>query len=266
LFRCIDSVLACPDIDELILVNHDNPAGTVAVLEQRARLDHRLRLIHSGANLGFARGCNLGARSAHGEALLFLNPDALLRPGGARRMFEDTRERTEPVIVGACLIGEDGCEQRGARRGVLTLCSAIGAFLGLSPQFHREHDPLPEQPVPVPTVSGAAMLMTRKGFDAVGRFDEGYFLHVEDIDICKRARDAGGDVVFEPRVQITHVGSTSQVSQIWVDLHKAMGLARYFTRHGGWSGPLKGLMFSPVFILAAVTRSVLIRLGAGRAR
>jgi len=264
LLQCVDSVLASADVDELVLVNHDNPATMVEALEQRARQSDKLRLIHTRANLGFAKGCNIGARAARGEALLFLNPDAVLKPGDAARLQADASARAEPVIIGARVMDADGSEQRGGRRGALTLTAALSAFLGRSSSFHRETEPVPEGPVLMPTVSGAAMLMTRKGFDQLDGFDEGYFLHVEDIDICKRARDAGGDVVFDPHVEIRHVGSTSQVSRITVELHKAMGLARYFTLHGGVAGPLKGLMLGPLFLLGAVMRSLILRLKSAR--
>ncbi|WP_440958020.1 glycosyltransferase family 2 protein [Oceanicaulis sp. LC35] len=262
LLECVDSVLAASDVDELVLVNHDNPPEMVEALEQRARHDARLRLIHTGANLGFSRGCNIGAQSARGEALLFLNPDAVLKPGDASQMLKALQGRTEPAIVGARLIGPDGKEQRGGRRGALTLGSALTGFLGLSCEFHREHEPLPSKPVAMPTVSGAAMLMTRRGFERLEGFDEGYFLHVEDIDICKRARDAGGEVIFEPRVEIAHVGSTSKISQVKVEVFKALGLARYFTLHGGVIGPLQGFVLGPVFLVGAVMRSLLLQLQA----
>ncbi len=262
LLECVDSVLAASDVDELVLVNHDNPPEMVEALEQRARHDARLRLIHTGANLGFSRGCNIGAQSARGEALLFLNPDAVLKPGDASQMLKALQGRAEPAIVGARLIGPDGKEQRGGRRGALTLGSALTGFLGLSCEFHREHEPLPSKPVAMPTVSGAAMLMTRRGFERLEGFDEGYFLHVEDIDICKRARDAGGEVIFEPRVEIAHVGSTSKISQVKVEVFKALGLARYFTLHGGVIGPLQGFVLGPVFLVGAVMRSLLLQLQA----
>ena len=262
LLDCVDSVLAAPDVDELVLVNHDNPPEMVEQLERRARHDSKLRLVHTGANLGFSRGCNIGAQHARGDALLFLNPDAVLKPGDASQLLTTVQGRQEPAIVGARLIGPDGKEQRGGRRGALTLGSALTGFLGLSCAFHREHEPLPSAPVEMPTVSGAAMLMTRRGFERLDGFDEGYFLHVEDIDICKRARDAGGDVIFEPRVEIAHVGSTSKISQVKVEIFKALGLARYFTLHGGIIGPLQGFVLGPVFLLGAVMRSILFQIQA----
>lgn len=259
LFACIQSVLSAPDIDELILVNHDNPSETVERLEALASENDKLRILHTGDNLGFSRGCNHGAALARYDYLLFLNPDATVDPGGAEHLTQTVEAFAEPTIVGCRLMDTAGCEQRGGRRGHLTLGTAIRAFLGWGDSFHRESDPLPEGPVLMPTVSGAAMMMSRKGFEVLGGFDEGYFLHVEDIDICKRAWDAGGEVVFEPGVAIRHVGSTSDISTLQVDVFKALGLMRYFSKHGGVTGPLKGVILAPFFLFGAVVRNLVLR-------
>lgn len=266
LFLAIDSVLSEHEAAELVLVNHDNPRETVLRLEALARTRPKLRLIHSGSNLGFARGCNLGATHARGDVFLFLNPDAVLGPGAAARMMTTLSAIPEPAIVGARLINPTGQEQRGARRGELTMGSALSGFLGLSRilpfmrNVHRENEPLPDDADPSPVVSGAGMMMTRAGFEALGGFDEGYFLHVEDIDMCRRARNAGGAVMFEPRAQILHYGSTSKASLFLVETWKAQGLTRYFRTHCGLSGKLIGPILGPLLWLALMARAALVRL------
>jgi len=266
LFECVDAVLSVPDVAELILVNHDNPAATVERLDELATRQAKLRLIHTGDNLGFSKGCNIGAAAATTDRFFFLNPDAVIQPGDAAQMARTLQGLAEPAIVGARLLDTTGQEQRGGRRDALTLPTALCAFLGMRDRFHRETEPLPDTAVPMPTVSGAAMIMSRAGFEALGGFDEGYFLHVEDIDICKRARDAGGEVMFEPRVAIRHVGSTSDVSKLQVELFKAMGLTRYFRKHGGVAAPVKAALLGPFFLLGAVARNLILRLKAGRTR
>lgn len=265
LFLAIDSVLSAHEAAELVLVNHDNPRETVLRLEALARTRPKLRLVHSGGNLGFARGCNLGARNARGDVLLFLNPDAVLAQGAAARMMTTLNAMPEPAIVGARLMDPTGREQRGARRGELTIGSALTGFLGLARilpfmrDVHRENEPLPGEADPSPVVSGAAMMMTRAGFETLGGFDEGYFLHVEDIDICRRARDAGGAVMFEPRASILHYGSTSKASLFAVETWKARGLTRYFRTHCGVHGRLIGPVLGPVLWVALMARAARVR-------
>ncbi|KAA5805448.1 glycosyltransferase family 2 protein [Alkalicaulis satelles] len=266
LFAAIEAALSARETAELVLVNHDNPRKTVLRLEALARANPKLRLIHSGGNLGFARGCNLGVEHASGDVFLFLNPDAILPPDAAARMMKTLDGLTEPAIVGARLTDPSGVEQRGGRRGELTLGSAFAGYLGLSRfvpfvrDVHREHEPLPETAEPSPVVSGAAMMFTRAGFEQLGGFDEGYFLHVEDIDICRRARDAGGQVMFEPRVSVLHYGSTSKASLFLVESWKARGLIRYFQTHSGAPGQVLAVVLGPFMWLALMARAVMVRL------
>ncbi|MFW6300682.1 MAG: glycosyltransferase family 2 protein, partial [Oceanicaulis sp.] len=257
LFEAVETALAAPDIAELVVVNHDNPPEDEARLVALAAAEARMTLINTRANLGFAKGCNIGAATAAGDHLFFLNPDAVPGRGAAAALARALEGLPEPAIAGACIIGEDGREQAGARRGALTIRTAVNGYLG-GPGLRRDHEPMPERAAPVETVSGAAMMMRRAGFDQLGGFDEGYFLHVEDIDICKRARDAGGAVVFEPRAVVRHAGSSSTVSKLKVERWKANGLLRYFARHGGAPGPVKAAMLAPV-IYAAVYGRALVR-------
>ena len=127
LFDCIDSVLSAPDVDELVLVNHVNPAETVERLEAIVAETPKMQLLHSGDNLGFSRGCNLGAAIAQHDRFLFVNPDAVIKPGDAKCLAQTLDMHDEPTIVGCRLMTVDGNEQRGGRRGHLTLVSALGA-------------------------------------------------------------------------------------------------------------------------------------------
>lgn len=266
LFDAIEACLAEPRVAELIVVNHDNPAEDVQRLRTLAEREARLIVINTGANLGFSRGCNIGAEQASGSHLLFLNPDTVLQPGAARWLMQTSGGQAEPVIIGAQITDPDGREQRGGRRGELTLASAAASLLGFSARsahaLHLEGGTLPDEAVSVAAVSGAALLMTRAGFDQLGGFDEGYFLHVEDLDLCRRARDAGGTVLFEPRAIVRHVGATSHASRFRVEHWKAAGLVRYFNTHGGRFGPLKAFFAAPLIWSALMARAALLKLRA----
>ena len=266
LFAAIEAVLAEDRVGELVLVNHDNPPADIAWLEDKAEAAPRLKIIHTGANLGFSRGCNIGAAQAGCPFLLFLNPDTLLEAGAAAQLVDTAKQGHEPVVVGARIAHADGREQRGGRRGELTLSSAFAGFLGLSRIFtgvrdvHLENQAPPTAAIDVSAVSGAALMMTRVGFDQLHGFDEGYFLHVEDLDVCRRARDLGGSVLYEPRAHVRHHGATSQVSRFKVEHWKAAGLVRYFSRHGGRFGPLKAMLAAPLIWGALMARTALMRL------
>lgn len=269
LAESVSAVLAAPGITEFILVNHGNPPRVSAELRDIAGANPKLTLIETNANLGFGRGCNIGAKAASGEYLFLLNPDAVPEPGTTRRLLETARETDPPFIIGALIAGPDGVEQRGARRGELTPWSAFVGFLGLyrlapllGPAFrniHREGEPLPELAEPVPVTSGAAMFMRRADFLELGGFDEDYFLHVEDIDLCRRMHEAGGRVMFEPRAKVLHYGSTSRASRVRVEWSKARGLVHYFWKfHPGLGGRLVTLLLAPAIFGGLMARAFLI--------
>ncbi|HEV2532792.1 glycosyltransferase family 2 protein [Phenylobacterium sp.] len=266
------SVLRDPLVDELVVVDNGSTQGEGQALRRLADRDARVVLLEGHGNIGFARGANLGARRAVGELLLFLNPDAFLQGGCVAELVREIEGRPVPCIVGGRVLNADRTEQRGARRGEITLMNALMSLSGLAQraglkryEVHWEGDALPERAAPTPTISGACFCMRREDFEAVGGFDEGYFLHVEDVDICWRVRRQGGSVLFHPKAEVIHLGHTSHTSLIRVELYKGLGLARYFRKRAkGIGGTLIAWALSPLIVCTAVARPVLWRL-TGRA-
>jgi len=265
-------VLADTDVDEFVIVDNGSTGAESARLREVAR-DRRVKLISGHGNVGFARGANLGARSATGEILVFLNPDAFLQPGCIAELVREIEGRPVPCIVGGRVLNADRTEQRGARRGDITPFSALMSLSRLAQrvpawrryEVHWEGDAAPDQITPVPTISGACFCMRREDFDAVRGFDEKYFLHVEDVDLCWRVREQGGLVLFHPRAEVIHLGHTSQTSPLKVEFHKGVGLARYFQKRArSLSERALALLLAPVVVGAAVARPIMWRL-KGRA-
>jgi len=258
LFDAIHAVLADSDIAELILVDHENPPEVRSKLDDLERAEARLHLVRTDKNLGFGRGCNIGAAKAQSDVLFFINPDAEPEQGAARRLMEALPQTEPTALAGARILDPEGREQSGSRRRPLTLWRAFAAFsglvkLGLAQPFGMENGPLPEAPIQVGAISGAAFLMLKSGFDQLGGFDEDYFLHVEDIDLCRRA----ASVWFVPDAIVRHVGGTSDVSRFAVELEKAISLLRYFwkfnTRLGG---RITTLIFAPFLFTAIMLRAL----------
>jgi GT2 family glycosyltransferase len=266
LFRSIACVLAEPLAGELVLVDNGSSPEDAARLREMAAGEPRLRLLQGHGNVGFARGCNLGARASQGRHLVIVNPDAYLQPGCIAALIEGAQGFAAPCVVGARVLNTDGSEQRGARRGEVTPLTTLLSLSHLTrvlPAFHRfeihkDDEPAPDGPVATPTISGSCFYMSHTDFDAIGGFDEGYFLHVEDIDLCWRARRAGGSVVFQPRAVVLHEGSTSRSLKIKVEYHKARGLIRYFLKRADNPGQvLLALAISPLILLASLLRPLL---------
>ena len=266
LAESIDKVLSDPDVDELILVDNGSTAEEAAVLDTAAANDKRVTLIRGQDNVGFARGANMGAKAAHGEILVVLNPDAFLQDGCIRALRASLKDQPVPCLVGARIMNADGSEQRGARRGEVTpvtsllslthLSQALGGLKGF--EIHHEHDPAPSRGIAVPTISGACFAIRRYDFFSIGGFDAGYFLHVEDVDLCWRVRKAGGQVLFEPRARVVHLGSTSLQSPVKVEFWKGVGLARFFRKRADTlQRAALAIALTPFIIALSVLRPVL---------
>jgi GT2 family glycosyltransferase len=225
--------------DEIVIVDNGNSPAEAQLLDRFAAAHSGARLLRGQGNVGFARACNLAAGQARSEVLAFVNPDVILEPDAFARLTAVLAAAPPPAIVGGDLRDGAGRPERGGRRERLTLWRAFVSFTGLSRlerffpafrDFNRERDPMPERAAPVSAVSGALMAMRRADFETLGGFDEGYFLHVEDVDLCRRAQDAGWRVLFAPGPHGVHIRSTSMAPASEIARHKARSFARYFRK------------------------------------
>ncbi|WP_091736115.1 glycosyltransferase family 2 protein [Phenylobacterium immobile] len=264
--QSLSCVLADPLVDEFIIVDNGSKPADVSRLAELAAREPRVKLITGHGNVGFARGANLGARAATSDTFVFLNPDAFLQPGCLAMLANEIAHRPVPSIVGGRVLNADRTEQRGARRGDITPMTAIvslGRLSRFAPglsrfDIHWEAEAAPADVTAVPTISGACFCMRRADFDAVQGFDEGYFLHVEDVDLCWRVRQAGGEVLFHPKAEVVHLGHTSQTSPLRVEFHKGRGLVRFFRKRARTAPQkLAALLLTPLVIGAAVARPLL---------
>ncbi|MEO0465902.1 MAG: glycosyltransferase family 2 protein [Pseudomonadota bacterium] len=220
---CLNALKSDPEVDEIILVDNGNPPDDTAWIDAFVARTEHLHLLRPGRNLGFGAANNLGAASAHGDLLVFINPDAMIRRGSVSAFKDALASRTSPALVGGKIFGLDGREQRGARRRDLTWTTAIGLQ-----RWTLQDTPPPAGPVPMPVISGAFFAMSKVDFEIVDGFDERYFLHVEDVDLCRRVRAAGGSVIYQPRAAALHFSATSDARGTIVARHKADSLGTYF--------------------------------------
>jgi GT2 family glycosyltransferase len=192
-------------------------------------------LVRSATNLGFAAGVNLAARHARGAALLILNPDARLLPGALEHLLWALEGMPRAALVAPALRYADGQPQASAF-----------AFPGLA-QVALDLFPIPRlmdtrlngrihatRPVQIDHPLGACMLVRRAAWDAVGPLDEGYFMYVEEIDWCRRARAAGWQIWHLPDAVAVHHGGAStrqQADAMYVQLWRSR--LRYYQRYAG---------------------------------
>ena len=261
---CVDSLLACPLAIEIIVVDNASHDGSLGGLPE---LPH-IRVIRNPANVGFAAACNIGIGASSAPFFLFLNPDCVVQLGAVSILLAALQSASRVGMVGGLLVNEDGSEQGGGRRAVPTPWRSFVRAFGLHRfahrwpklfyDFHLHKQPLPEGPIEVEAISGACMLVKRAAVEDVGLWDEGYFLHCEDLDWCMRFRQKGWQILFVPDARIVHaLGACSRSRRVFVEWHKHKGMVRFyrkFFRHQ-YPGALMWLVMLGVWLrfgLAAV--------------
>lgn len=234
LVECLYALKSDPDVSEIVIADNGNPPSTEAWLDRFVANTAKAKLIRL-PNPGFGSAVNAAARTAAGEAFLVINPDCVIKRGALRPLLDALESQPPTSIAGGRIFDLQGREERGARRNTLTLARAMGFG-----QWNLNQEPAPAGPVPVGAISGAFFVMPRAGFESIGGFDEGYFIHVEDVDLCRRAIEGGGEVLYVPEAGALHYGSTSDAPSAFVTRHKARSLARYFRKFA--RGPLDRLL------------------------
>ena len=238
--ECVERVLAVPLVDELLVLDNASSDGVPEALLQHHGGDARLRVRTMGTNLGFGAAMNRGAAMTSGETLLLLNPDCLLTAADLAHLCQTLAGDPRIGLVGALIGDSAGRPDPASRRRDPTLWRVLCSMLGLYRFEHR-------WPVfsgvnvlgsagpgrsDVESISGALMLVSRAAFAAVRGFDEDYFLHFEDLDLCRRLRQAGWRIVLDGEVRVVHgKGGSSRHRPVFVTWHKYRGLLRYLQRH-----------------------------------
>lgn len=234
--RCLASLRAHAAGAAATVTVVDNASGD-GTAEMVAAEFPEVRLLRQDRNLGFARAQNIGIRAGRGAAVLVLNPDTEIEAGTLLPLLELLAADPRVGCVGPALVREDGSFDHAARRSFPTPLSALGHFSGIGRRVKR--GPLaayraPEiERGPVDAVNGAFMLLRRGALERVGLFDEGYWMYMEDLDLCRRLADAGWITFYEPRARAIHTkaGTTEgrRGPRLNIAFHRGMG--RYYRRH-----------------------------------
>jgi len=230
--RCLQSLAAHPPAveSEVIVVDNDSRDGSAPMVASEYR---DVRLLRMPRNLGFAAGANRGAREATGEAIVLLNPDSEVEADPFATMLAYLREHVDAGIAAPRLLNPDGSLQLSCRSFPTFSVALFNRYSLLTRLFPRNrysrqyllsdwrHDSVSD----VDWVSGACLMVRRSLFEEIGLLDEGYFMYIEDVDLCQRVHRAGYRVVYLPQTSVIHhIGRSSRTlpSRSIVARHRSM--------------------------------------------
>lgn len=225
---CLRRLRDAQGVAEIRVVDNGSCDGTLAIVQRHASADPRLRFIGNPDNPGFSTACNQGVREGSAPWIAFVNPDCLLEPDALARLLQHALAADTDAVLGADLVDEDGCRDPAARRRAPDFAAMLSSRAARDLSL-----PVIETQAlqPVQALSGALMLVPRALFGHVGGFDEAYRLHAEDLDLCRRLRDAGACLFVANDVRVVHVrGVSSRARPVFVEWHKHRGLWRYFRK------------------------------------
>lgn len=242
LSQCVLSILNACHGASVIVVDNASTDESLSLLESSFPNESRLEILRNQQNLGFAVACNMGTRLAKGPYLLYLNPDCLIDENTLPRLLASLGENPGAGMVGGLLVNPDGTEQAGGRRKIPTPWRTLVRVFNLTglarryprvfSDFNLHRQPLPDKPIEVEAISGACMLVRREALEEVGGFDEGYFLHCEDLDWCMRFLHKGWKILFVADARVMHhQGVCSRSRPVFVEWHKHRGMMRFYRKH-----------------------------------
>lgn len=230
---------------EVVVVDNASTDGSAAA----ARTFPAVRVIETGANLGFARANNVGIRATAGPFVLLLNSDTVVPPGAVDRLVADLSAHPDAAIAGPRIVDGHG-------RPEVSFGAMIGPFNELLQKtlgrLHAWRAPLVARCVERRAraarhpdwVSGACLLVRRSAAEEAGLLDERFFIYAEDVDFCAAVRAHGHKVRFTPAAEIVHHGGRSvATNRSFVDAaYRRSQIAFYEKHHPVWAPWLKAYL------------------------
>jgi N-acetylglucosaminyl-diphospho-decaprenol L-rhamnosyltransferase len=214
LTECVRSVLAdtSAGTPEVVVVDNGSTDGSIMALRTAFP---EVVIVDPGGNVGYSAAANAGIAATRAPIVAVCNPDLHVRAGTAAAVVGRLEREPDLGAVGPEILEPDGTHYPSARQ-VPRLVDAVGhGTVGLVrrdnrfTRRYRELDADPGRPRDVDWVSGAAVWLRREALEQIDGWDDGYFMYVEDVDLCWRLRNAGWRVAYEPGGCVTHVQGAS---------------------------------------------------------
>jgi N-acetylglucosaminyl-diphospho-decaprenol L-rhamnosyltransferase len=234
--------------NRIMVVDNGSTDDSQAILATHPKV----QWLQTGSNLGFGRAANRGVAATNAPYVLILNPDTELDPNAIGEMAAILNANENVGVVGPQVLNPDGTRYPSSRSFPNLIDAAGHAFIGLitpnNPWSRRYLNP-----GRIDWVSGTAMLLRRTAFDAVGGFDEDYFMYVEDVDLCWRLQKEKWAIAVAEKARVTHhIGGSSEQRPTRMIVAHHRSLLRFETRTA--TGPRRLML--PVVALGLVLRTI----------
>lgn len=213
--ECLDSLASFSEkkfIYEVIVVDNNSDDGIYDSFIKK--YSGSFNFIRNRYNGGFANGCNLGAANARGRYLLFLNPDTVADEEAVSTLLEAARTKQESTLLSCRQVNSRGKESKAYGNFL-----ASGMLTGPGRAFWRmirrnKLMPAVDEGLIIPDwISGSVIMISKEFFRKLGGFDEDYWLYFEDMDLCRRARNSGGEIFYLTKITIRHNhGGSSRIN------------------------------------------------------
>lgn len=278
--RCIESIFyygknidyeiividnASKDSSQEFLSQYKNRKTYSNVLENIRIDDFRFEIVLNDQNLGFARAVNQGIKLSEGQYILLLNPDAEIKEKTLEKMIEFMENYSDYGIVGGKILNPNGSLQLSVRRFpdffsqfliLLKLHQFFTYFPPIRKYFALDFDY--SKTAEIDQAMGSFFMIRRKLIDEIDLFDEKFFVWFEEVDFCKRAKNAGWKIYYYPEAEIIHHGapSFSQILSLKNQWQFNKSLLYYFKKHHSFLSYLALLMIFPLSLFLALITSV----------
>lgn len=240
---------------EVIVLDNASTDGSVEMIEQKHQW---VKLIKSKINTGYSKGNNLAIKQSDNPYILFLNSDVFVEDDTLIKSLEYFKNH-ECDVLGAKLVFENGGFQPSAGN-LPDPFNTIFWILGLScfGTFHPKNKSYFEKDRKVGWVSGAFLMIKREVFEKAGGFDENIFMYLDEVDLCKRIKNAGFKIWYVPTITVTHLhGASSKFDPTLAFKNELKGLKYYFGKYYPRQYPVVKIFLVLGLILRVIAFSLL---------
>ncbi|MBI2475131.1 glycosyltransferase family 2 protein [Candidatus Uhrbacteria bacterium] len=262
--RMLESLFANHTKDDIEVIVVENNSGDD--LSKIAMRFPCVRIIYSNVNLGFAGGCNLGIKSAHGDYIVLINPDIIFTQDSIYKLRDAMDKETDIGIGGVSLKNFDGTQQKCVWRfptptNQLALLFKVHHLI---PSVRvvsnwRMDDFDYSRDADVDQVMGAFFCIKRSLINRIGLLDDDFFMWYEEVDYCKRAKNSGFRVHYFANIEAKHKKGSSfdRVGTLKKQNMFRRSVRRYVRKHFGIVIGSIFTLLEPVFWIFSVIASLL---------